>query len=324
MRAFVRDVLVRFGAEVEDEGPVLAATIPPDGPAKALHQQLGATPRFVFSTEHLEVGTQLVAAGGHVLRTIDAFLDQRSGYVYVVKPGKQRLSLKALGVKALKGYSLAFADRLDALGYDVYVSYCVRYHARERTDQLETFRVVVRPQDAILAERLEELPTEFAEWPAKPRKRAPEDAISEALAVADRAVSERAVEVGETLGEEVREGMVKDVGRLHAYYAGQIADYERSRRNRELALLRIEELEDEREVRLAELQRSTHVRAEVQPLQILVVEVPLIQATLEVYAKADEGGPALGKAPLWFDRTTGAARVSGAELEAFVSGLGAD
>ena len=51
---------------------------------------------------------------------------------------------------------------------------------------------------------------------------------------------------------------------------------------------------------------------------------PLYQGRVEVYAKADEGGPALGKAPLWFDRTTGAARVSGAELEAFVSGLGAD
>jgi len=321
MREFLRDVLQRFGAEVQDEGPVLAATIPPEGPAQELHQQLGATPRFVFSTEEHEVGTQLVAAGGHVLRAVDAFLAARSGYVYVVKPGKLRLSLKALGVKARKGYSLAIGERSNESAYDVYVSYCVRYHAKERTDQLELFRVHVRPRVAITAERLESLPAEFADWPHKARKRAPEEAIAEALAVADRAVEERAREVGEELGEEVRESMVKDVGRLHAYYAGQIADYERSRRNRELALLRIEELEDEREVRLAELQRATHVRATVQPLQLLVVEVPVIRAQLEVYAKADEGAPALGTAPLWFDRTSGQAHVEGAEVEAFVTGL---
>ncbi|MEZ6187589.1 MAG: hypothetical protein R3F62_21590 [Planctomycetota bacterium] len=318
MRDFLRDVLERFGAEVQDEGPVLAATIPAEGPAAALHQALGATPRFVFSTDQLEVGTQLVAAGGHVLRALDRFLAERSGYVYVERPGKERLSLKAVGVKPRKGYSLAFAERAQEPGYDVYVSYVVRYHAKERTDHLETFKVQVRPRIAIRAERLEALPRDFADWPAKARKRAPEAVMGEALAVADRAVSARAEVVGAEQGEAVREGMVKDVGRLHAYYAGQIAEYERSRRNRDLALIRIEELEDEREVRLQELQRATHVRAEVLPLQILVVEVPLYRAVLEVYAKADEGAPPLARTPLWLDRATGEAHLSGTEVRPFL------
>ncbi|MBX3465926.1 MAG: hypothetical protein KF878_03380 [Planctomycetes bacterium] len=299
MKGFVADVVTRLGGEARDEDGVLAVRLPAEGPGDELARRLGQHElRLVFEPTRIGPGVDLVAPGSHVLRELEDFLSGRARRAWVEAPAQHKLTLKALSgvVRPAKGAALALEGRAAAAGHDVHVVYRVRYRSLDRCDEVETVRVRLRP----LAEpevSLAEPPDEVVDWEARPRKHLPAEELEAALALADEAVVTRARAEGARREDEGRRKASRELSRLHAYYAGQIADLERSRRT-EQALTRIEELEDERALRLHELATTTHVRVEVEPLQLLVVEVPLATARLVVRRRGeapddgDEAAPA--------------------------------
>ncbi|MCO5172441.1 MAG: hypothetical protein M9894_39590 [Planctomycetes bacterium] len=288
MKDFVADVVVRLGGEVTDEDGVLAVRLPAEGPGDELARRLGQHAlRLVFEPTRIGPGVDLVAPGSHVLRELEEFLAGRGRRAWVEAPARHKLTLKSLTgvVRPARGAALAFEGRAGDAGHDVHVVYRVRYRSLDRVDEVETVRVRLRP----LAEpevSLAEPPPEVVEWEARPRKHLPPDELEAALALADEAVVTRARAEGARREDEARRKASRELSRLHAYYAGQIAELERSRRT-EQALTRIEELEDERALRLHELATTTHVRVEVEPLQLFVVEVPLATARLVVRRKGE-------------------------------------
>jgi hypothetical protein len=317
MKPFVREALTRFGAQVTDgEAERLAVSLPPEpeGDAAELAKHVESSFEVAFQSEALVPGAQLVAPGSHLLRVLEELLGPRGQRCYVAQPAEARLNLKQLGGAGLKpGRGLAFAleEKSQAEGHDVYVVFRLRYTTRERIDALETVRVRLRPGAAPLAE-LAEPPASAVDWEVRPRKRAPAEPLAAGLTQADVCVAERAREEARRLSQEARLKLGKDATRLHAYYAGQIAEYERRSRRRDLALLRIEELEEERALRLRELVAATHVAVEIEPLQLLEVEVPLATATLVVHPRdkaARVEGAVRAQAPLFLNRHTGELRV---------------
>lgn len=295
MKDLVADVVTRLGGEASDEDGVLAVRLPAEGPGDELARRLGQHElRLVFEAVRIAPGVDLVAPGSHVLREIEEFLSARGRRAWVEAPATHKLTLKGLGavVRPVRGASLALEGRAADSGHDVYVVYRVRYRSLDRHDEVETVRVRLRP----LAEPevgLSEPPEEAAGWEARPRKHLPAETLEAALTLADEAVVTRGRAEGARREEEARRKAARELSRLHAFYAGQIADLERSRRT-ELAATRIEELEDERALRVHELAATTHVRVEVEPLQLLVVEVPLTTARLVVRHKDRPTAPAGG------------------------------
>lgn len=286
MRDLVADVVTRLGGEASDQDGVLSVRLPAEGPGDELARRLGQHElRLVFEAVRIAPGVDLVAPGSHVLREIEEFLSARGRRAWVEAPATHKLTLKSLAsvVRTARGASLALEGRGADAGHDVYVVYRVRYRSLDRHDEVETVRVRLRP----LAEPevgLADPPEEVAGWEARPRKHLPPETLEAALALADEAVVTRGRAEGARREDEARRRAARELSRLHAFYAGQIADLERSRRT-ELAATRIEELEDERALRIQELAATTHVRVEVEPLQLLVVEVPLTTARLVVRHK---------------------------------------
>jgi hypothetical protein len=193
-----------------------------------------------------------------------------------------------------------------------FVVYRVHYRSIERVDMLECVRVELYPGEEPHAE-LAAVPAEAKAWDLKPRKQAPTAVLEQALAAADQRVRERAKEEGKLVRERVRKRFAKDVSRLHAYYAGQAAEYRR-RRSTALALLRMDELDDERELRIKELVASTEVNIEIEPLQLLTLEVPVQTADAVLRAKGycaddDEEAAVAPALKFRFDKSSGALRV---------------
>lgn len=309
MKEFVRDAFAHLGAEVADAGRALTVRLPaaPEGTADELATALGGSElRLVFDAAELDAESDLVAPGSHVLRVLEDVLARRGRRSYVVRPGAVRLTLaavKAHGLRPAPGLAFGLGDKRLEVGYDVYVVYRLRFRSLERTDALETVRVALRP-GAAPEVALEEPPVDVAEWDARPRKRAPAALMEEALALADERAARRGRAEAGRLADENRKAATKDLSRLHAYYAAQVAEWERSSR-RELAMLRIEELEEERELRLRELAAATRVHAEVRPLQLLVVEVPLQRGRLRLKDRAQGADPRV-EVLVHLDRATGA------------------
>lgn len=293
MRALLKDVFLHLGATLdESDERVLAATLPAEGPAAQLSARLGGQRelRVVFDSADLKPGSELVAPGSHLLRVVDELLASAAVRAYVERPAEHRLTLAA--VKALlapaRGARLGLEARETPSGWDLYVAYRLRYHARERTDAVEVVKVTLRPPAPLRVE-LAAPPEGFEAWPASPRKRVEESLLRPALDAADALVAERARDEAERIGEEAKKNLQRDAGRMHAYYSAQIAELTRgTRARREGAELRIEELEEERELRLRELAQAAEVRVEVEPLQLLTIEVPLAVARV-VVRRSDAG-----------------------------------
>ncbi len=310
MRDLVADVVTRLGGEAMDEDGVLSVRLPAEGPGDELARRLGQHElRLVFEAVRIAPGVDLVAPGSHVLREIEDFLSARGRRAWVEAPAAHKLTLKSLAsvVKPVRGASLALEGRGVDAAHDVYVVYRVRYRSLDRHDEVETVRVRLRP----LAEPevgLAEPPEEVAGWEARPRKHLPPETLEVALGLADEAVVTRGRAEGARREEEARRKAARELSRLHAFYAGQIAELERSRRT-DLATTRIEELEDERALRIHELAATTHVRVEVEPLQLLVVEVPLTTARL-VVRRRDALDPVESKAGSKAERDGGDAEAS--------------
>lgn len=330
MRDLLREVLLHVGATVKDEGPALVASLPaapeaapaeaPVAPAEAgteagteppapepspedappsdhgpgaeLARALGQRDlRLVFESSQLAPGSDLVAPGSHILRVVDELLARRGTRTYVERPAEHRLTLAA--VKALvepsRGLRMSLTDRRPDAGWDVWVVYRLRYHTRERTDRLDTLRVTLRPGAAPRVEP-DEPPPGFEAWPAPPRKRAPDALLGPGLAAADALATERARDAAVEIGTEARRKLQRDVGRLQAYFSAQVAELTRGTRRREGAELKIEELEEEHELRLRELSAAAEVRVEIEALQLLTVEVPLTRAQLVLRPSSRKAG----------------------------------
>jgi hypothetical protein len=309
VKAFVRDVLLHVGAEVADEGPALTATLPEEGLGAELAAKLGRRELvLVFEAEHAGQG-ELVAPGSHLLRAVEEWLTPRGRRTYLVQPAEERLTLKGLreaGYRASRGRKLSLEAKQAAAGHDLIVVYRLRYRSRQRVDELEAVKVALRPgalpRATLLPQGASTLPEGSEAWELKPRKRPPTERLEAALQAADAVVAERAREVGLERREAARRSFGKDVKRLHAYYSGRIAELERKRAT-DLTPIRIAELEEEQALRLQEIAHATEVSVEIEPLQVLAVEVPLQLAQLTV--KAAERRPAAAL-PIQLDRASGA------------------
>ncbi|HBP22914.1 MAG TPA: hypothetical protein DEA08_34705 [Planctomycetes bacterium] len=310
LREFVRDALVALGAEVlesEDEA-VLELRLPAEGdlPKRLGHAQ-GAELQLVFSTVDLRPGHELVAPGCHLLHVLESDLEQAGRRVYLAAPGAERLSLKALGLRSSARERWTLSDREALEGYDIYLVARLRYRARERHDEVACVKVELRPGidpehgwDAATA--FEDPAPALFELEPRARKRVPALALKTALHAGDESLQRYARDRSRELQDGMRETSRKDLSRLHAYYSGQIAEYMR-RRKSDLNQLRIEELEEERELRVKELIAQAEVHAEIEPLQLLTVERPLQRARL-LRTPAGEEEPTDARW-LLFDRVDG-------------------
>lgn len=311
MKPFLRDVMTALGAKVRDDDGALCVELPEEGDGALLAKRLGRSElALVFDSESVGAGRELVAPGSQVLRVIDEFLDPRAVRAYLLEPGTSRLTRKVLrtALSPARGLELSLENRRPAPGYTLHVVYRLRYRSIERVDSLETIRVETHPGQAPIVTSA--APGTGSEgWQSKPRKQAPDDVLAEALAAADRHVTELARVKGKEARERVRKRFSKDLSRLHAYYSGQVAEYRR-RRNSELSEMRIEELEEEREVRIKELVAASEVEVEVAPLQILTIERPLQAADVVVRVKNEEDtGEGPPRLTVVFDRAGGALSV---------------
>ncbi|MGE0710000.1 MAG: hypothetical protein AB7N76_25895 [Planctomycetota bacterium] len=306
LAAFVHDALRYAGAELREEGGVLHATLP-TGPGTLAERLPSPELHLVFEPDRVDPAHELVAIGSHTLRRIEEHLATRGQRSFVVAPARHRLSLKALGVAAPPGERLLLEGREALEGHELYVVYRLRYRARERRDAVACVRVELRPglapdhPPAALA-TLAEPPAEVFEYEDRARKRLDPRPLRLALDEADRAITRHVRGEARGFQDELRRRAKKDLSRLHAYYAGQVAEYLR-RRSSDLNQLRIEELEEERALRVKELVAGAEVAVEVEPLQLLVVEHPLQRARLERRDK--ETGLLLEWRWLLFDRVDG-------------------
>lgn len=310
MKPFLKDVLTYCGAQVEEQDEALRVVFPEEGAAAELAEALGKQElRLVFEASHVDAESDLVAVGSHVLRVLEAYLAPRGQRAYVIQSSEHRLTQKALRqqLQTQRGLSLRIDDRQAAAGHDLYVVYRLRYHTLERKDALKTARVRVRPGanvsdplrlDATLAD-----PPAAESWTPRPRKQAPADVLAAGLARADAEITAHARVESRHKQEEARRAFKKDLSRVHAYYIGQIAEYNR-RRKSDLSQIRIEELEEERELRVRELVAATAVGVDIEPMQLLTVEVPLQTARLVLYKKGAAGSVA--ELSVLFDRSSGA------------------
>lgn len=292
---------------------------------------------LVFRSEDLAPGYDLVADGSPLIRSLEEFLASQGGRTYVVAPGSLRLSLKALdqaaeaalaeghagldrvslGLMAAKGERVKLEERSDAPGHDLYVLYRVRIRALEREDLTVCVRVALRPgvapEDPIhVTSEVAEPPREVREWPFKARRKLSKELRQLGLSAADERLAIRCRELATETQTKLRETARDDLKRLHAYYAGQIAEYMR-RKASDLNQIRIEELEAERELRITELIRSAEVRVTGEALSVLVVERPL-QRARAVRRHKDDAETELASRWLLFDRGTGGVEWEG-ELE---------
>ena len=319
------------GAETssEDTLPVEPVAKIEPGSAEDLARRLRrSTFSLVFRSEDLAPGYDLVADGSPLIRRLEEFLASQGSRTYVVAPGSKRLSLKALdlaaevalaegsagldrvslGLMAAKGERVKLEERSDAPGHDLYVLYRVRIRALVREDLTVCVRVALRPgvapEDPLhLTSEVAEPPPEVSEWALKARRRLPPKLRTLGLEAADARLATRSRELATLTQTKLRETARDDLKRLHAYYAGQIAEYMR-RKASDLNLIRIEELEAERELRITELIRSAEVRVSGEALGLLVVERPLQRARAVRRHKDDEESE-LASRWLLFDRATG-------------------
>lgn len=321
---------------------------PPDGPPRAKVEPGSAedlarrlrrsTLSLVFRSDDLAPGFDLVADGSPLIRKLEDFLASQGARSYVVAPGSLRLSLKALdqaaevalaegtpgldrvslGLMAGKGERVKLEERSDAPGYDLYVLYRVRIRALEREDLTVCVRVELRPgvapEDPVhVSSEVAEVPREVSGWPSKARRRLAPDLRALGLEAADARLAIRCRELATETQTKLRETARDDLKRLHAYYAGQIAEYMR-RKASDLNTIRIEELEAERELRITELIRSAEVRVSGEALSCLVVERPL-QRARAVRRPKDDAETELASRWLLFDRGTGGVEWEGGLAE---------
>jgi hypothetical protein len=307
--------------------PAVAKIVP--GSAEDLARRLRrSTLSLVFRSEDLAPGYDLVADGSPLIRKLEDFLASQGARTYVVAPGSKRLSLKALdlaaevalaeghpgldraslGLMPGKGERVKLEERSDAPGHDLFVLYRVRIRALQREDLTVCVRVALRPgvapDDPVhVTSEVAEPPSEVRGWDLKTRRRLPPELREQGLEAADAQLALRCRELATATQTKLRETARDDLKRLHAYYAGQIAEYMR-RKASDLNLIRIEELEAERELRITELIRSAEVRVSGEALSCLIVERPL-QRARAVRRPKDDDETELASRWLLFDRGTG-------------------
>ncbi|RMG11446.1 MAG: hypothetical protein D6731_15610 [Planctomycetota bacterium] len=286
--AFLRAGVSAAGGSFRRRDGVFEVRFPREGAGAELAERLGDELALVLDPGALAPGRSLLAPGSHVLRALDAWLAARGRRSYVVQPGRARLTKKALRerVRPARGAELGIRDRASGTGYDLYVVYRLRFRSLGRQEDLVCVRVRLRPGRPPRAD-FGEPPAAAFGWPHRPRKRPPEEFLDAGLGAADAFVEEHARAEAARRREDARTRFAKDVLRLDAYYAAQMAEVQRSRRT-DLGLVRLEELQEERALRLAELARACEVSVEVAPMQVLCVEVPLQLARLVVQAEGAE------------------------------------
>jgi hypothetical protein len=312
VKPFLSDFFRSVGATVEEKGPLLEVAIPAGDDASSSAREL--VRRFgrdrlvlAFDPHDSKAGVDLVAPGGHVLRTVEEFLASRGRRSYVVAPAVRKLE-KSLVVEALapaKKVKLVLEERTDDEAWDLHFTFRLRYRGRERKDAL--LDVLVPASLAGPGEpRAAPPPVEAGTYEARPRKHVPEtvlkDAFAKALGLLDELASREALE----LEARARARLERDASRLELFYDTAVHEQQTNRTATDVARLKIEELEEERILKRKELVESARVDAEAEPLQLLEIERPRRRVLVRVARprKKDEM-PAEGSVELGFDLSTG-------------------
>ncbi len=314
MKDFLVDFFKKYGATVSlSSEKEVDVTLPADS---ELAKRFGRDKLcMVFDPHDANAGHDLVAPGGHVLRTIEEYLAARGRRAYVVAPRTRKLE-KALVTEVLaperprtkggkKPPKLLMDERTEEEAWDAHFAFRLRYRGRERKDALLDVLVPVRPQ-GILEPRNVPPPTESAGWEAHPRKHLPEErqkeAFAKALVLVDELASREAVE----LEARARARLEKDAARLELFYDTAVVEQQTNRMATDVSRMKIEELEAERVLKRKELVESARVDAEAEPLQLLVIERPRRRVAVRVErGRGKEKDPAAGSIELAFDLSTG-------------------
>jgi hypothetical protein len=311
VRSFLADFFTRYGGKVTETDGHVEVELPP---TEELARRFGRDKlSFVFDPHDAKAGVDLVAPGGHVLRTIEDFLAARGRRVYVVAPRTHKLE-KARVTEALapgdaknrlRKPKLAMEERSEEEAWDAHFTFRLRYRGRERKDALLDAMVPVR-SSGLLEPRAVPPPAESVAWEAHPRKRIPEEklkaAFSKALVLVDELASKEAVE----LEARARARLEKDASRLEIFYDTAVVEQQTNRIATDVARLKIEELEAERLLKRKELVESARVEAEAEPLQLLVVERARRHVLVRVERpRGKDVEPARGQVELAFDLSTG-------------------
>jgi hypothetical protein len=314
-RALLRDVFTKQGWKAEDQGPLLSVQAPPvaEGqPPSELAARFGRSElHFAFDAHDAKHGVDLVAPGGHVLRTLEEFFAKRGRRTWVALAAETKLRKEALeqALGPARGHGLVIEEREDEEALDLLLGFRLRYRGREHEDALTWVAVAVR-RGEVQEARVADAPAEAAivKGTFHPRKHAPPAVLDEAWRRAVAVVDKVAREHAATLEAKARVRLEKDASRLELFYATAIGEQQRNRVAAEVAEMRIAELEEERALKRREIAEQARVTVEAEPLQLLQLERPVKRALVRVKRKK-KGDDTVAELPVVVDLATGAVEV---------------
>lgn len=269
---------------------------------EALAKAFGKRKLFLaFDQQSLKDHYELVIEGGHILRTIEDFLSHRGQRVYVEYPSKDRLSKSKVSehFQPKKALSFDISERENNSGFDFYFSFKAQFRGRSRQDRMYSVRVLDRPQQAPEI-RESKAPRGIQSWTWKARKQPPRELLQRAHQHACQYIEKIATREAIEFQNDGRQSIQKDILRIKAFYAQQIAELRGNKTPTEKARSRIIDLEEEQARKIKEQLKNTNVEVDVETLQLMIVERPLQRATLTFHK-----GEVKGQFATVFDRGLG-------------------
>lgn len=256
---------------------------------------------LVFDTKEVPEGSDLVVEGGHILRVIEDFLTERGAKVYVEQPAQHRLTKSLLNEQFTLADSVAIGsiqrENLDC--WDFYFLFKIHFKGRTRKDTLLSVQVESRAGkvDKIA---MKNAPRNIQDWVWKKRKQPPlpilEEAHRRACAFMESKTSLDALE----FQKESRALIDKDILRIKSFYGGQIKELWGNKTPTDKARTKIVDLEEEQARKVKERLNAIQVNVEVETSQLMMVELPVQKAAIQITK-----GSVSGEFSLAFNRATG-------------------
>lgn len=284
--------------EAKDE----AEPVEPDTDLGKLRELFGRDSlHLVFDPKDVPEGSDLVVEGGHILRVIEDFLSERGAKVYVEQPAQHRLTKSLLNEQFRLADSVAIGaiqrESIDC--WDFYFLFKIHFKGRTRKDTLLSVHVESR-DGKVLNLAMKNAPRAIQDWVWKKRKQAPlpllEEAHQRACAFMESKTSLDALE----FQKESRALIDKDILRIKSFYGGQIKELWGNKTPTDKARSRIVELEEEQARKVKERLNAIQVNVEVETSQLMVVEIPVQKASIQI-----SKGSVNGDLELAFNRATG-------------------
>ncbi|MDF1667714.1 MAG: hypothetical protein P1V97_38610, partial [Planctomycetota bacterium] len=256
---------------------------------------------LVFDTKEVPEGSDLVVEGGHILRVIEDFLTERGAKVYVEQPAQHRLTKSLLNEKFTLADSVAIGSiqRESVDCWDFYFLFKIHFKGRTRKDTLLSVQVESRA-GKVGKVAVKNAPRNVQDWVWKKRKQPPlpvlEEAHRSACGFMEAKTSLEALE----FQKESRALIDKDILRIKSFYGGQIKELWGNKTPTDKARTRIVELEEEQARKVKERLNAIQVNVEVETSQLMMVELPVQKAAIQITK-----GSVSGDFSLAFNRATG-------------------